>query len=150
MLIFILIENSIVMSFHRLIILFVSFSILIACGTNETVVRNKTPDKKNEEKGTYMISVPIVEKPIFIKGEVQERTDLYIERSIQDYFIKFCESKVTRKEVEKALSTQTSFIKTLEIEIDYKEGEWDNCQENKEEKVVSRTGQYVIIHKIIR
>ncbi|MDC1186222.1 hypothetical protein N8079_00175 [Crocinitomicaceae bacterium] len=75
---------------------------------------------------------------------------MYIERSVQEYFIKFYESKVTRKEVEKALSTQTSFIKTLEIEIDYKDGEWDNCQENKEENVASRTGQYVIIHKIIR
>lgn len=75
---------------------------------------------------------------------------MYIERSVQEYFIKFYESKVTRKEVEKALSTQTSFIKTLEIEIDYKDDEWDNCQENKEENVASRTGQYVIIHKIIR
>jgi hypothetical protein len=46
MLVFILIENPTDMSFHRLAMLFVSFSILIACGTNETVVRNKTAKKK--------------------------------------------------------------------------------------------------------
>lgn len=60
----------------------------------------------SEKKGTHIISVPIIEKPMVIKGEVQEMTDLYIERSVQDYFIKFCESKVTRKEVENALSAQ--------------------------------------------
>lgn len=136
------------MSFYRLVLLLISFSFLIACGTNETVIRNKTPDEKNEEKGTFIITVPIVEKPMVIKGEVQETTDLYIQRSVQDYFIKFCESMVTRKEVEKALAKQNSFIKTLEIEIEYKEGEWDNCQEIKEVKVASRTGKYVIIHKI--
>ena len=101
MLIFNPIENPTNMNFHRLAFLLVSFFVLFACGTNETVVRNKTPDKKNEEKGTYIISVPIVEKPMVIKGEIQEITDLYIERSVQDYFIKFCESKVTREELER-------------------------------------------------
>ena len=126
----------------------------MSCGTKEVVMtkktpHNKTPDNRNVDKQTYIISVPVVEKKRIWKGELTDETNLYIQRSIADYFIKFCESNVSREEVEKALAVQKSMIKTLRIEIEYLDGEWDNCQDNKEEKVASRTGEYVIIHKIM-
>ena len=61
-------------------------------------------------------------------------TDLYIERSVQDYFIKFCESKVSREELETHLSTKNTEIKVATLEVEFLDGSWDICDGNFEQQ----------------
>jgi hypothetical protein len=94
-----------------------------------------------------VISAPIVEKPFYNKvGEKTEITEFYIQQSIQDYFIKFCESKVTKKQLESALYKIESPIKTLTVKIEIREGEWDRCEDYP---VQSRIGKYVVLLDIV-
>lgn len=127
--------------------------LFVACATknNKHVTKmethNKTPDEKGETENSVILSAPIVEKQRVIKNEAQAETDFFLERSVQDYFIKFCESAVSREMLENYLKKQRSTLKILHAEIEYREGEWDNCQSG--EKVASRTGAYIVIHRII-
>lgn len=66
----------------------------------------------------------------------------------QDYFIKFCESKVTAKELEDQLAKVEGFIKMLQLEVEFRKGHWDICDGNMMQQ--SRVGEYVVIHKIIK
>ena len=101
-----------------------------------------------EETNTEIITVPVVMKKFVKKNsKITDYDEYYLERSIQDYFIKFCESKVTQKELEVALKKVRSPIKTLTLKVEFKEGFWDSCEEGV--MVQSRTGGYVIIHQII-
>jgi hypothetical protein len=136
--------------FLSLIVLAILF---IGCGTRnkmqsgESEPGNKVPDPKGSTENSFVVSGPVAEKKRVIKGEVQEETDYFLERSVQDYFIKFCESKVTRAEFESYLKKQKSTIKTIKADIEYREGEWDSCDEPG--KAASRTGAYVIILSLI-
>jgi hypothetical protein len=108
---------------------------------------NKIPDEKTE-RGTSIISAELVQLQFEAKnGKITDYTEWYVRRSVQDYFIKFCESGITRKELEKTLERQNSAIKSLTMEVEFKEGMWDKCSD---ELVQSRTGPYIIIHKILR
>ncbi len=107
----------------------------------------KKPDTKGSTEESKIISSPVVYKNRIIKGEVQETGDYYIQRSIQDYFIKFCESKVSIDELEKYLTDQESMIKVVKAEVEFHNGEWDSCDE--EAKVASRTGEYVVLLRLI-
>ena len=108
---------------------------------------NKTPDIQSTNGG-QIVSAPVVSKNFVMKnGEVTERTELYLQRSIQDYFIKFCESGITREQLEEHMSTIHSPIKSITVEVEFKEGAWDQCDENQ--PVQSRMGEYVVIHRII-
>lgn len=80
------------------------------------------------------------------KGEVMDYEEWYVRMSVQDYFIKWCESGVSQSEVESLLAKQKTLIKTLEVEMEIKNGDWDNCDPN--EIAASRGGKYVIIKKI--
>ncbi|MEM7373305.1 MAG: hypothetical protein AAF587_32065 [Bacteroidota bacterium] len=109
--------------------------------------RNKTPDQKTGDQ-TYVISAPIVEKRFVKKnGQAIDRKELYIQRSIQDYFIKFCESAVSREELEQELAKIDGLIKTLTVEVEFRDGAWDICDEQDQQQ--SRMGKYVIVHKIV-
>jgi len=68
--------------------------------------------------------------------------DLYLRCSIQDYFIKFCESEVSRETVA-ALES-----KHITVKMDIRNGEWDSCGHD-EEAVQSRVGTYIAIQKIL-
>ena len=108
----------------------------------------KKPDQHTSE-GRRIISAPIVEKPFFTKnGRLTDKTDLYVQRSIQDYFIKFCESEVSREELEAHFEGITSFVKTVKMEVEFRTGEWDVCEESSLE-IQSRIGEYVVIYRII-
>ena len=109
-----------------------------------------------ENKIDELISEPdirIVTAPVIYKNFTKknaEKTDImemYIQGSSQDYFIKFCESKISRKELEEYLSTIVGVIKTATMELEFKEGNWDICDEN--ELMQSRIGRYVTIHRIV-
>lgn len=125
--------------------------LFIACGSSTKqstmIPRNKKPDQQTENN-RRIISAPIV-KSSFVKknGEVTDIKEYYISRSIQNYFIKFCESSVTKEEILAALEKKKSLIKTLTLEVEFRDGEWDRCEE---EEVESRIGEYVIVHRIIQ
>lgn len=120
-----------------------------SCSSQKKIimVKNKTKDISSS-KGKYSISVPIVIKKFVKKnGEVTEQKEFYIQRSIQDYYIKFCESKISREDLETKLATMNKEIKVVTLEVEFRNGHWDICDSNLEQQ--SRIGEYVIIHRII-
>lgn len=122
---------------------------MYACASTQDVtpVNNKTADVPTED-GRYIISAPIVSKNFVMKnGKATEHSEYYVQRSIQDYFIKFCEGNVTVAELEKHLKKQTGEIKSLTLEIEIKDGMWDSC--DNENLVQSRTGPYIVIYRIL-
>ncbi len=80
------------------------------------------------------------------KGEIQEGKEWYVRMSVQDYFIKWCECAVSIDEIENLLEKNTNMIKTLEIELEIKSGDWDNCDPNV--IAASRGGKYAVIHHV--
>lgn len=68
--------------------------------------------------------------------------DLYLRCSIQDYFIKFCESEVSRETIAAMVD------KAITVKMDIRDGEWDNCG-HEVEPVQSRIGTYIAIQKIL-
>lgn len=100
------------------------------------------------QESTQIISAPIVQKNFFKKNNVAtEHLEYYVERSIQDYFIKFCESGITAKELQKHLASLDSEIEVLTMEVELREGNWDICHDNENQQ--SRIGEYIVIHRII-
>lgn len=71
--------------------------------------------------------------------------DLYLRCSVQDYFIKFCESDVTQDEIDSFSGLRADAI-TVEAEI--RDGNWDICP-GDEGEIQSRIGEYVVIYKIL-
>ena len=124
------------------------FPTIVSCtGQKDSIMTNKTPDVQTAN-GRQIISAPVVTKNFVKKnGEVTERTELYLQRSIQDYFIKFCESNITREVLEDHLSKIDGPIKTVTVEVEFREGAWDQCDE--EQAVQSRIGEYAVIYRII-
>lgn len=111
------------------------------------MIKNKTQDiSSGNEK--YIITAPIVFKNFTKKNaETTDILEMYLQRSTQDYYIKFCESIVTRKQLEERLSQVKGAIKALKLEVEFREGNWDICDENELQQ--SRVGKYVIIHQIL-
>ncbi len=112
--------------------------------------KKKTPMSKIDKTDaiTTIVTAPIVSKTFVSKsGKSTSQKDLYLQASIQDYYIKFCESKITRKELENHLAAKDDFFKTATLEIEYRDGLWDSCNEENDQQ--SRSGKYVIIHRII-
>ena len=109
--------------------------------------KNKTADISTED-GRYIITAPIVLKNFVLKNaKVSEHSEYYVQRSVQDYFIKFCEGNVTVAELEKHLNKKNGDINSLTLEIEIKDGLWDSC--DHEEMVQSRTGPYIVIYRIL-
>lgn len=109
--------------------------------------QNKTKDFSSGDN-TYIINVPISEKTfVNKKGVATDKKEFYIQRSIQDYFIKFCESQVSLEELKAAWEKKEGFMKALRLEVEFKKGEWDNCGDT-DTAPESRIGEYVVIHKI--
>lgn len=85
----------------------------------------------------------LVEKPFINKrGKVSKHSELYLRCSIQDYFIKICESEVSRDDLKPYIG------KGIEVLMDVREGSLDLCPEDPPE-AQSRVGTYVVIKKII-
>ena len=107
--------------------------------------------KKQKDESTQnnrvIISAPIVKKKkVDLLGITHEVDEFYVRRSIQDYFIKFCESDVNRAKFNQRFEANSSLINTMKLEVTFKTGYWDNCIEKVDDK--SRQGEYVIIHQI--
>lgn len=109
--------------------------------------RRKTKDPTTDQQ-TRIITAPIVSQ--YIVKENGERTDrkaYYLERSIQNYFIKFCESSVSQEDLEQHLAAQTGLIKTATLEVSFQKGAWDIGEDGAESQ--SRRGEYAIVHRIL-
>lgn len=135
---------------HNLYLLLIVVSLFTSsCNgqKKESKTKNKTEDVVTDT-GKHILSAPIVHKSFILKnGVASDYTEMYIQRSSQDYFIKFCESKISRKELEKELSKIDGDIKTATLEVEFQDGSWDVCDENFMQQ--SRVGAYVTIHRII-
>ena len=89
-------------------------------------------------------SCQVVEKGFINKGgKTTGHMELYLRCSIQDYFIKFCESEVNKRDVAKYLNAG------ITVDMEIREGEWDSCPD-EEFPVQSRVGFYAVIKKIIK
>jgi len=114
--------------------------------------------RKEKEQSVYdtpnpvaytIITAPIVKKNFVNKaGRTTDHVEYYIQRSIQDYYIKFCESNVSIKELNEKLESIDGDIKALQLEVEFRNGEWDICDENHEAQ--SRIGEYAVILKILK
>lgn len=87
----------------------------------------------------------LVEKTFFNKVGVEnpEMKELYLRCSIQDYYIKLCESKVSKSDLLKYLN------KGISVKMEIREGNWDICP-NDYPNAQSRIGNYVVITEIIK
>ena len=96
-----------------------------------------------------IITAPIVKKNFVNKaGKTTDHVEYYIRRSIQDYFIKICESNVSIKELNTHLDNIEGDVNVLQLEVEFRDGEWDICDENYEAQ--SRIGEYAVILKILK
>lgn len=112
--------------------------LVTACASSEPVV-DKGRSMTLSNNGTT--TCQLIEKAFVIKNGVESDVmELYLRCSIQDYFIKLCESDVSAKELRKYLD------KGITVEMEIKEGLWDKCEGDPE--VQSRMGAYVTISKI--
>ena len=96
-------------------------------------------NKSNEISGTSGL---LIEKSSLSKNGNELGSDLYLRCSIQDYFIKFCESSVTKDELFPFVNQGI----TVEMETQF--GELDRCP-NDPQEIQSRIGTYAIIHKLL-
>ena len=111
---------------------------LLGCATK--IDKQKPMNKSNATPGTSCL---LVEKISFSKKKTPLNSgELYLRCSIQDYFIKFCESNVTKEDL-------VPFINQgITVEMEVRNGEWDRCP-NDPEYIQSRIGTYAIIHKVL-
>jgi len=127
-----------------------AFLFMGSCSSQKKVImaKNKTKDISSGKR-KYIISVPVVTKNFVKKnGDTTEHKELYIRRSIQDYYIKFCESKISSEDLENHLATIDREIKVVTLEVEFLDGHWDICDGNFEQQ--SRIGEYVIIYRIVK
>ena len=127
----------------------IALSIMFSCSTSKekTSQQNNVSDKNRAEK-PYLITAPIVKKQFVNKASrTADHVEYYIQQSIQDYFIKFCESNVSIKELNEKLENIEGDIKALQLEVEMREGDWDICDGNHE--IQSRIGEYMVILKIL-
>lgn len=104
------------------------------------------PDTNLKEKdpNRSYTTCQLIEKEFINKGgKVTEYKELYLRCSIQDYFIKICESNVDAKTLRKYIN------KSISVEMEIRDdGMWDICTDDPA-YAQSRTGAYVVIKKII-
>jgi len=132
-------------------ILLISLSFILSfCGTPKNEKTNTMHNNNSSETNNKQtLTAPIVLKSFVNKiGQTGTQKEYYLQASIQDYYIKFCESNISRDELEKHLNTINGLIKAVTLEVEYRDGLWDIC--NEKEPMQSRTGEYVVIHKIIK
>lgn len=101
------------------------------------------PDANLKEKdpNRSYTTCQLIEKEFINKGgKVTEYKELYLRCSIQDYFIKICESNVDAKTLRKYIN------KSISVEMEIKEGNWDICTDDPA-YAQSRGGTYVVIKK---
>lgn len=135
-------------------LLFISITVLLilfyACNNKNLAKKDKHESITEKTEETMIVTAPLVKKAFVNKGgETGNFQEWYVRLSTDDYFIKFCESKVSRAELEKEIGKQSDeMINSLSMEIEIREGEWDICDET--EMLQSRVGEYAVIYSIVK
>jgi hypothetical protein len=120
--------------------------LLCSCSTKKEIML--VCDDPGPVRHHAIITAPIVTKNFVNKaGVTTGQVEYYIQQSMQDYFIKFCESNVSIKELNEKLENIEGDIKALQLEVEMREGDWDICDGNHE--IQSRVGEYMVILKIL-
>ena len=97
-------------------------------------------EKKASEDGS--ITCVLVQKAfVNKKNKTTDIMEYYLQCSIQDYYIKLCESEVSGSELEKYID------QGITVQMEIRDGSWDECEDNMH--VQSRIGKYVIIKSIV-
>lgn len=127
------------------IIITLTALVLLACAnypnTDETAAAFEEQFALNLQEDTMMVGCLVVEKEFIKKNnEPGGYKELYLRCSVDDYFIKLCESKVTRKELEAYIDQGIS------ARIVLRDGEWDICEGDP--VMQSRIGTYAAILEI--
>jgi hypothetical protein len=118
-----------------------TLSFLSCKNTSEINTELTSNSKKLNSKTTSCL---LIQKSFTNKGGyTTEHKEYYLRCSIQDYFIKICESNVTSEELKPFLNNG------IEVEMEIQEGFLDNCNTSLEQ-TQSRAGTYAIIKKIIK
>lgn len=112
---------------------------LLSCSNSKTALFTDVKEKSVES--FYICEV--IEKEFENKiGKSGGFKELYLRCSVQDYFIKICESKVTTEQLKKHINSG------IKVEMEIINGSWDICEYTLEPQQ-SRIGAYVVITKII-
>ncbi len=97
------------------------------------------PMKKMNKRFTGTYTGQVIEKTGLNKaGKPLANDDLYLRLSMGDFFIKFCESSISREDLKDKVDQYITVIGEL------KKGEWDSCPGDSQ-PVQSRVGEYFII-----
>ncbi|CAM1341731.1 hypothetical protein [Tenacibaculum amylolyticum] len=111
------------------------------------VICNITCSTSQENKRT--ITVPVFYKNFTKKnGITTDKKELYIQHATKGFYVKFCESKIRRQDLETFLAKNKKETKKITVEVAFKNGVWDICDDNYLQQ--SRKGDYAIIYKIIK
>ena len=146
------------MKLTSIIILFMLFLFFSSCkAVEKNEIKPLEPEyvkiMKTSNDGKTIISGQIIKKEFYRKnGKPTGLYEFYFRASVQDYYIKFCESKITKKELEKYLSDDSELAigKGINVEANIVlNWYWDVCEQDSQE-VQSRVGDYIVIHKIIK
>lgn len=117
-------------------------TLISSCNNSEDIVSNQSKGLSMADAKPNIYNCQLIEKEFVNKGgKMPGFKELYLRCSVQDYFIKFCESNVTKKDLEPYIN------KGISVAVEVKDGMWDHCSENLAE-VQSRMGPYIIIKKI--
>ena len=97
-----------------------------------------------EEKDESQITTCQLVKKEFINkgGNTSGFSEYYLRCSIQDYFIKFCESDIKSEDLDPYLD------QGITVRMTIKEGSWDICT-GYPDQMQSRIGAYISIQEII-
>jgi len=122
--------------------LFVFFTILlfVSCKVEEKLVEQL---RLKDPNATYTSCVLIEKEFVNKGGKLTEYKELYLQCSIQDYFIKICESKVTLEDLKPYINSG------IKVKMEIKEGMWDHCSDDPA-YAQSRMGTYAIITEIVK
>lgn len=121
---------------------FLVLTLFFGCNNSENISSQQTKPLTKENAKPYIYNCQLIEKEFVNKGgKMTDYKELYLSCSVQDYFIKFCESNVTKKDLEPYMD------KGITVEIEIKDGLWDHCEKNLAH-AQSRMGTYIIIKAI--
>lgn len=118
-------------------------SVILSCSTSNT----KQLQKHNSMTTHQTLNGQIVKKEFVNKaGKSSGFYEYYLRCSIQDYFIKFCESDITKKDID---ALNLGEFDTITVDAEIINGDWDICP-NDPQEMQSRIGNYVVIYDVLK
>ncbi|MDF1671916.1 MAG: hypothetical protein P1U41_00285 [Vicingaceae bacterium] len=115
---------------------------IFGCNNTKSVTVEKSQSISKENATPNIYNCQLIEKEFVNKGgKIAVFKELYLRCSVQDYFIKLCESNLTHEELEQYIGNGIS------VEVEIKDGMWDHCDENQAH-VQSRMGPYAVIKSL--